>query len=30
LSISANQTITAKVNFATMFRRTSAITYWYV
>lgn len=27
LSISANQTITARVNFATMFRRTSAITY---
>lgn len=27
LSISANQTITAKVNFVTMFRRTSAITY---
>ena len=27
LSISANQTVTATVNFATMFRRTSAITY---
>ena len=27
LSISANQTITAQVNFSTMFRRTSAITY---